>query len=91
MFQVEDVDLFWMNLFKAEMYYPNLSSENSLMLPSHTRVYSDAGDTYYVPVFVFNPLFYMFWRGKFGMDVREVAPDENGFVSWKNIKPWFPV
>jgi len=85
-----DVSGFWKSLFDTEMVYPAETAERSLMRLAHTNVFLDSGNVLYVPVFVLNPLFYLFHREQFDMELKEIRPDSQGFVDWRQVPPWKP-
>jgi hypothetical protein len=87
---VEDIQRFWQNLFETEMYYPQQSPENSLMHMAHTNVFTHEGEEFFIPVFVLNPLFYVFWKNKYNMELIEIMPNGKGFVSWHDVPSWSP-
>ena len=86
----EDASRFWQNLFEAEMVYPAETAERSLMRLTYTNVFLDDGEVLYVPVFVLNPLFYLFQRETYDMELTEIQPDSEGFVDWRRIPHWKP-
>jgi hypothetical protein len=86
----EDVSRFWESLFEAEMVYPAETADRSLMRLAYTNVFQDDGQVLYVPVFVLNPLFYLFHREKYDMELTEVRPDSEGYVDWRKVPDWRP-
>ncbi|MBI5018374.1 MAG: hypothetical protein HZB55_23160 [Deltaproteobacteria bacterium] len=87
---VESVEVFWQRLLEAEMFWPHRSAEQSLMNLATARVFLEAGEGIECPLFVLNPVFYVFWREAYGMELREIAQDPDGFVSWRGVPPWRP-
>ncbi len=87
---VQDADAFWQRLYQSEMIYPHLSPEFSLMQVRHTTVFTLDGAATAAPLFVLNPLFYLFWRERYDMRLTEIAPDAEGFVGWRAVPPWKP-
>ena len=87
---VKNPEAFWQRLFVPEMYWPQLSPEESLMHLDLTRVFIDGGGSMECPLFILNPLFLLFHQEKYGMEVREVPPDAQGYASWRELSPWKP-
>ncbi|MBI5443063.1 MAG: hypothetical protein HY900_17835 [Deltaproteobacteria bacterium] len=87
---VPSAEEFWQGLFKPELFRPHASPEQSLMNLAHAKVFTDGGGAMDSPVFVLNPLFYVFWRSTFAMELREIEPDGPGFVSWRAVPAWHP-
>ena len=81
---------FWENLFTAEMCFPQLPADRSLMHLVHTAVFLDNGTVVEAPVFVLNPLFPLFHGSAHGLELTEIAPDAQGFVDWLQVPRWDP-
>ena len=88
--KVSDVMDFWDDLLEKEMCYPHLPVDQSLMNLTHTSVFRSDGNALLAPVFVLNPLFYLFHKNRYGMHLTEIEPDKEGFVSWLDVPFWAP-
>lgn len=88
--EIENANQFWQDMFETEMVYPDKSPESSLMQLAYTNVFLKDDRVLYIPVFVFNPLFYIFWGQKYKMALFETNANAEGYVSWSEIAPWSP-